>query len=64
MKLKPLLKELRALNPYLNSDLLDLDLEINDEAKNYFQAVGIQAPLPLQVLCFNFCTSSKFQGKW
>ena len=56
MKLKPLLKELRALNPYLNSDLLDLDLEINDEAKNYFQAVGIQAPLPLQVLCFNFCT--------
>jgi hypothetical protein len=41
MKLKPLLKELRALNPYLNSDLLDLDLELNDEAKNYFQAVGI-----------------------
>jgi hypothetical protein len=41
MKLKPLLKEIRVLNPYLSTDLLDLDQEINDEAKNYFQAVGI-----------------------
>ncbi len=47
MKLKPLFKELRNLNPDLTEDFNDLDTEIDSKAKNFFKAIGIEAPLPL-----------------
>jgi superfamily II DNA or RNA helicase len=64
MKLRPLLKEFRTLNPDFSNDLAGLDSEIDHRAKNYFQAIGIEVPLPLQVLCFNFCTSNQLEGRW
>ena len=47
MKLAPLFKELRALNPTLTSELFILDKELDQESIGFFQAVGIEVPLPL-----------------
>ena len=47
MKLAPIFKELRALNPSLSSELFSLDKEIDQESIGFFKAVGIEVPLPL-----------------
>ncbi len=47
MKLAPLFKELRALNPALLSELFTLDKEIDQESIGFFKAIGIEVPLPL-----------------
>jgi hypothetical protein len=57
MKLKPLLKELRLLNPLLANEFDDIDKEMDPCAGDFFRALGIESPLPLQSLCYNFCTS-------
>lgn len=64
MKLKPLLKDLKKINPNLECDIYDLERDVDEEAKSYFKAIGIEVPLPLQAMCFNFCTSSIFKGRW
>ncbi len=64
MKLAPLFKELRALNPSLSSELFSLDKEIDQESIGFFKGVGIEVPLPLQILCFNFCTKFASMGRW
>jgi hypothetical protein len=64
MKIAPLLKELRALNPSLMSELIALDKEIDKDSIGYFKAIGIEVPLPLQILCFNFCTTVAMMSRW
>ena len=57
MKLKALLKDLKKINPGLENDMYDLERDIDEEPRSYFKAIGIEVPLPLQAVCFNFCTS-------
>ena len=64
MKLKALLKDLKKINPGLQDDIYDLERDIDEEGRSYFKAIGIEVPLPLQAVCFNFCTSSMFKGRW
>ncbi len=60
MRVGKVLKQLQLLNPLHSNYLDDLDGDISSDAKTYFSAVGIEAPLALQVVCYNLCTSQKF----
>jgi hypothetical protein len=57
MKLKALLKDLKKINLGLEIDMYDLERDIDEDGRSYFKAIGIEVPLPLQAVCFNFCTS-------
>jgi hypothetical protein len=34
--------------------MYDLERDIDEEVGSYFKAIGIEVPLPLQAVCFNF----------
>jgi len=64
MKLRALLKVINALNQWHELEKYRLDRDLGPLAKDYFQAVGIEAPLPLQTACYNLCTSDSLDGRW
>ena len=38
--------------------------DLQAQSKDFFGAVGIENPLPLQALCYNFCTSSSLSRRF
>jgi superfamily II DNA or RNA helicase len=64
MKLNLLMKEINAANPKLNIEQYSLQNDLEAQSKAYFSAIGIENPLPLQVLCYNFSTSSRLSGRF
>jgi hypothetical protein len=52
------------MNPELDLTVYNLEREISEVDKEFFSALGIRYPLPLQELCYNFCTATNFSGRW
>jgi hypothetical protein len=63
MKIHSLLTEIKAANKKINLVEYNLENELDPLSKTYFASVGIDNPLPLQIICFNFCTSSNLNGR-
>ena len=61
-------KQLKLELSRLNSDLIDyfdiINGEIDLDSMSYFKSVGIEVPLPLQAMAYNFCTGLDFKGRW
>ncbi len=63
MKLNDIIQGIVDLNINFNFPINLLDREMDEFSKTLFLALGIEDPLPLQVVCINFCTSDIFQGR-
>ena len=64
MKSRTLLKEIYGVNSGYDLAKHRLDRDMDQQAKQYFQAMGIEVPLPLQAICYNFCSSHDLSGRW
>ncbi len=64
MKLSSIIQGIYDINKGFDFSGFKLDSEIYEDQKPYFLAIGIEDPLPLQVICFNFCTSGNFNGRY
>ena len=63
MKLNDIIQGIVDLNINFNFPINLLDREMDEFSKTLFLALGIEDPLPLQVVCINFCNSDIFQGR-